>query len=710
MSIFINSKLRHLFLLSFLMPLLICAANPGATTPRQIIPFNTGWEFKKDSLMPADKNWENITVPHTWNNIDMQTQRNNFYAGKATYKKQFTLPDNFENNRVFIRFEGVASVAEIMINNKFAGNHAGGYSAFAFEITNFLNFGKSNEIIVKVDNNSRPDVIPVNHRLFGVYGGIYRPVQLIITQNTNICLTDYASSGVYLTQSNVTENSADLTVKVKIDSKNSEPESVQLRTLIYDNAGRLEWSKESNINIPVQGRKIVKQQLSISKPHLWQGVEDPYLYKTVVQVLKNSEVIDEVVQPLGFRHVEFKKGVGMFLNGKKTPMYGVCRHQDWWQLGSALTNENHGKDLEMIKEVGATTIRLAHYQQSEYFYSKCDSMGFMVWAEIPFVNRVTTHEATNAKQQLVELIRQNYNHPSIYVWGLHNEVYSPANYVISLTQELNDLAKSEDPHRYTVQVSGYNRVNHEVNNNADLQGINQYFGWYNGTLDSLKTWVERVEKNFPNHMVIFSEYGTEANINQQKEVVSNRGDCCGFDKDYNESFATRFHEEHWSVISRHPYLLASYIWNMFDFTTPMSSQGKVESRNMKGLVTFDRKTKKDPFYWYKANWSKEPVLYITQRRVVNRGNKITPVTIYSNVGMPNLYVNGKRITTVKKGYTDVHYIFSEIKLKEGKNTLEVKINKNGKYYSDKVIWNYSDKFKDIENSVPEVRQKEHIGL
>lgn len=692
--------------------LMLISTNTSATdlkkgSVRYRASFNSNWEFFKgmpDSLSV----WEKIKVPHTWNNVDMQTQRNDFYEGVAYYKKTFT-PDNaLKGKRVFLRFEGVAAIAEVMVNKKLAGNHAGGYSAFAFEITDLLVFGKPNELRVKVDNKSNPEVIPVNHRLFGVYGGIYRPVELIATEKINIAVTDYASSGVYLTQSNVTAKSADLTVKVKIDNRAMQPEKISIRTSIYEKDGAVKWSMTSPVALQSQGREVVSQTMKIKKPHLWQGLDDPYLYKTVVQLLKNEKVIDEVVQPLGFRSFELKTADGMYLNGKKVPMYGVCRHQDWWELGSALSNKNHDTDLEIIKEIGATTIRLAHYQQSDYFYSKCDSIGLMVWAEIPFVNRVTTQEANNAKQQLTELIRQSYNHPSIYVWGLHNEVYSPGNYVIQLTQELNDLAKTEDPNRYTVSVSGYNKVDHEVNNNADIQGINQYFGWYNGTLDSLQTWVNRVENQFPNHKIIFSEYGTEANVNQQKEVVSNRGDCCGFDKDYNESFATRFHEEHWNVISRHPILLASYIWNTFDFATPMSSQGKVESRNMKGLVTFDRKTKKDPFYWYKANWSKEPVLYITQRRVVNRGNKTTPVVVYSNQGTPHLYVNGKEIVAFKKGYTDVHYIFPDVELKEGENIVEVKIE--GKTISDKIVWNYSEKFKDLDNNAPEIRLKEHIGL
>lgn len=673
------------------------------------INFNNDWNFQKGEI-DTTAPWEKVTIPHTWNNIDMQTQRNDFYAGIAHYRKSYTPDTTLADKRTFIRFEGVASTAALYINDIFAGNHNGGYSAFAIEITDLLKYGEENDITVKVDNASRPDVVPINHRLFGVYGGIYRPVELIITDKINITVTDYASPGIYISQKNVSDKSADINVKAKIDNRTGKTDSITINTIIYDMEGNYISGDKKNITLPPQGRTTTSQDFKIKNPRLWQGLEDPYLYRVTIRLIKDSKVIDEVTQSLGIRHFELIANDGMYLNGKKVPMYGVCRHQDWWQSGSALTNEQHDTDLNIIKEIGATTIRLAHYQQSEYFYSQCDSIGFMVWAEIPFVNRVSTQEAGNARQQLVELIRQNYNHPSIYTWGLHNEVYQPHNYTTSLTQELNDLAKSEDPYRYTVQVSGYNKIDHPVNNNADIQGINQYFGWYNGTLDSMKTWVERVEKNFPEHKIIFSEYGGEANIYLQKEVVSNRGDCCGFDKDYNESFSTRFHEEHWNVISKHPILIASYIWNTFDFATPMSSQGQTEARNMKGLVTFDRKIKKDPFYWYKANWSKEPVLYITQRRVVNRGNKITPVTVYSNIGTPQLFVNGKEITTVSNGYTDVHYIFNNVELQQGDNTIEVKVTNDKTLYEDRINWNYSEEYKDIENSAPEIRLKEHVGL
>lgn len=704
-----------------------------AENVRKKITFNEGWEFskaKKDTTDGPTRNqqlcldgwrapktapgsgetWEQITIPHTWNQVDMQTQRNDFYAGAAYYRKSYTPDSTLKNKRLFLRFEGVASTAEVFVNNQLAGSHLGGYSAFTVEISNLVQYGETNEILVKVDNAPRPDVIPVNHRLFGVYGGIYRPVELLITEKINIAVNDYASSGIYIRQENVTARSADVTVTTKVDNKTGKAGEVSVHTTIYDMENRLVATQETRLKLTPQGRKQVGQYFTLKNPRLWQGLEDPYLYKVVTRLVQDGQVIDNVTQPLGLRHFELRAGDGMYLNGRKVPMYGVCRHQDWWQLGSALTNENHDTDLAIIRELGATTLRLAHYQQSDYFYSRCDSIGFMVWAEIPFVNRVTTQEANNAKQQLTELIRQNYNHPSIYVWGLHNEVYRPHEYTIALTEELNDLAKSEDPDRYTVQVSGYNKVDHPVNNNADIQGINQYFGWYNGTLDSLQPWVERAEKQFAGHNVIFSEYGTEANINQQQEVVANRGDCCGFDKNYNESFATRFHEEHWHVIAQHPFLVASYVWNTFDFATPMSSQGRVEARNMKGLVTFDRKTKKDPFYWYKANWSKEPVLYITQRRVVNRGRQITPVTVYSNVGKPKLFVNGTEISTLTQGYTDIHYIFTDVKLSEGENTVEVQVIKDGRTYSDKITWNYSEKYKNLDNQAPEIRLNEHIGL
>lgn len=308
-------------------------------------------------------------------------------------------------------------------------------------------------------------------------------------------MTDNASSGVYIKQKNVSKRSADVTVTVKVDNASLHPVPLILENLIYTQEGKLITSGRQSLSLTSQGTQTYASAFRLNKPHLWQGRQNPYLYKVVSRLVQEGKVIDEVVQPLGIRKYEMVAGKGFFLNGEKYPMYGVCRHQDWWGLGSALKNEHHDFDLEQIMEVGATTVRFAHYQQSEYLYSRCDSLGLILWAEIPFVNRVTGEEAENAKNQLRELIRQNYNHPSIYVWGLHNEVYSPHEYTAQLTADLHDLAKTEDPDRYTVSVNGYGHMNHPVNLNADIQAMNRYFGWYEKKIKDIDTWIEDLEKS-----------------------------------------------------------------------------------------------------------------------------------------------------------------------------------------------------------------------
>ena len=588
--------------------LLLLGAVMNDTSARDVISFNTGWQFKKgpfstDPMRASaqwDGKWEEVTIPHTWNAKDMQVKADAFYEGVGYYRKKQFFGNELAGKRVFLRFEGVGACTEVYVNGKLVGTHKGGYSAFAFEIGTALKLGAENEIIVKADNTARPDVIPVN---------------------------------------------------------------------------------------------------------LWQGREDPYLYKVVSCLLANGEVIDEVTQPLGVRHYEIVAGKGFYLNGEKYPMYGVTRHQDWWGLGSALTNREHDFDLAQIMDVGATTVRFAHYQQSEYLYSRCDTLGLIIWAEIPFVNRVTGYESENAQTQLRELIRQSFNHPSIYVWGLHNEVYQPHEYTASLTQSLHDLAKTEDPDRYTVAVNGYGHANHPVNQNTDIQGMNRYFGWYEKKVQDIKPWVEGLEKDYPWQKLMLTEYGADANLDHQTEYL---GDALNWGKPYYpETFQTKTHEYQWSVIAEHPYIIASYLWNMFDFAVPMWSRGGVPARNLKGLMTFDRKIKKDSYYWYKANWSKSPVLYLTQRRNTDRERKQTSVTVYSNIGTPKVYLNGKELTGIRKGYTDVHYIFDQVTLEKGKNKIKAVAVYNGKEYVDEIEWDYqSEKKRDAD---AHENKNEHAG-
>lgn len=710
-SVPVRSALRNFSLASILLACLlgsICKAEA-----REVTPFNNGWEFKKgpfptDAMQTAARwnaDWEQVNVPHTWNADDMQKKTNNFYAGVAYYRKHYVFPESLEGKRLFLRFEGVGACAEVYVNGYLVGTHKGAYSAFVCEIGSQVRLGEENEIVVKADNAARPDVIPVNHALFGVYGGIYRPVWLIVTEPCNIVVNDCASPGVYITQKNVSKQSADVSVRVKLDNATLAPAALELENAIYTREGKLVKVHRQSFELTPQGVQSYVSDFKISHPHLWQGREDPYLYKVVSRLKQDGQVIDEVIQPLGLRKYEAVAGKGFFLNGKKYPMYGVTRHQDWWGMGSALTNREHDFDLEQIMEVGATTVRFAHYQQSDYIYSRCDTLGLIIWAEIPFVNRVTGQEWDNVHQQMRELIRQSFNHPSIYVWGIHNEVYHPHGYTAALTQSVHDLCKLEDPDRYTVAVNGYGHAEHPVNGNTDIQGMNRYFGWYEKKIQDIKPWIEKMEKEYPWQRLMLTEYGADANIEHQTELL---GDALNWGSDfYPETFQTKTHEYQWGVISQHPYILASYLWNMFDFAVPQWKRGGVDARNMKGLITFDRKIRKDAFYWYKANWSKEPVLYLTQRRNTERERRETSITVYSNLGTPRVFLNGRELDGVRKGYTDVHYIFDQVTLAEGRNVLRAVIVSDGKEYTDEIVWNYNGEH--VRQADAYEHKKEHAG-
>lgn len=710
-SVPVRSALRNFSLASILLACLlgsICKAEA-----REVTPFNNGWEFKKgpfptDAMQTAARwnaDWEQVNVPHTWNADDMQKKTNSFYAGVAYYRKHYVFPESLEGKRLFLRFEGVGACTEVYVNGYLVGTHKGAYSAFVCEIGSQVRLGEENEIVVKADNAARPDVIPVNHALFGVYGGIYRPVWLIVTEPCNIVVNDCASPGVYITQKNVSKQSADVSVRVKLDNATLAPAALELENAIYTREGKLVKVHRQSFELTPQGVQSYVSDFKISHPHLWQGREDPYLYKVVSRLKQDGQVIDEVIQPLGLRKYEAVAGKGFFLNGKKYPMYGVTRHQDWWGMGSALTNREHDFDLEQIMEVGATTVRFAHYQQSDYIYSRCDTLGLIIWAEIPFVNRVTGQEWDNVHQQMRELIRQSFNHPSIYVWGIHNEVYHPHGYTAALTQSVHDLCKLEDPDRYTVAVNGYGHAEHPVNGNTDIQGMNRYFGWYEKKIQDIKPWIEKMEKEYPWQRLMLTEYGADANIEHQTELL---GDALNWGSDfYPETFQTKTHEYQWGVISQHPYILASYLWNMFDFAVPQWKRGGVDARNMKGLITFDRKIRKDAFYWYKANWSKEPVLYLTQRRNTERERRETSVTVYSNLGTPRVFLNGRELDGVRKGYTDVHYIFDQVTLAEGRNVLRAVIVSDGKEYTDEIVWNYNGEH--VRQADAYEHKKEHAG-
>jgi beta-galactosidase len=659
---------------------------------RKVIPFNDGWAFRKGPLTAdshqTDTAWTNVQIPHTWNNKDMQEGKN-FYAGDGCYKKIFKVDAALKGKRLFLRFDGVGSVANLYVNNRLIGEHKGSYAAFCFEITHSVKYGAENTIVLKANNQAREDVLPVNNFLFGIFGGMYRPVNLLITSDINITTTDYASSGLAISQENVSDKKADISVVAKIENKQPHHITVQVQSEIKDPHGKRISVAVKEVILSPQGINIVRQELPVIRPHLWNGLADPYLYSLTTTIIVAGRTIDAVTQPLGIRRFEVIPGKGFFLNGRPYAMHGVTRHQEWQDYGNALSDEQHKADLDLIREIGATTIRFAHYQQSDYLYSQCDSIGFVIWAEIPFVNNFSGKESENARQQLTELIRQNRNHPAIYVWGMHNEVYSktPDEHVAVLTRQLNDLAKTEDPGRYTVAVSGYGEMNRPANLAADIQGMNRYFGWYEGKINDIEKWVSGLEKEYPDYKLMLTEYGADGNINQHTDSLSEDFDPVS-GQFFPETYQTATHVQQWPVIEKHPYIAASYLWNMFEFAVPMWNRGGVNARNLKGLITYDRKQKKDAFYWYKANWNPEPMIYIAERRNSIRKAAQVNVEVFSNLDTITLTLNNGKPVTGRHGANKRDFIFDNIILNTGVNTLKATGIHNGKIFTDTITWTH----------------------
>jgi len=648
--------------------------------------FENGQNYKEgEGQWTVPEVWEKVNLPHTFNRDDMQRDRN-FFEGKAVYQKKFFVAADQQDRRTFLKFEGVGAVAQLYINQQYIGEHKGAYSMFVFEISNSVNYAKENILTVITDNQSRKDVLPTDQFLFPVYGGIYRPVTLITTAKTGFVVTDDASPGVFIRQQEVSGKSATVKVLAKLETKETVAQQVELIAEVYDDQGKVVQYSRKPVLITPQGSQHVETTLSIENPHLWDGVRDPYLYKLRTRLMKGDLELDRTEQPLGLRTIELVAGDGVFLNGKRYPMYGVARHQDRWGFGSALSFAQHKEDFMLMKEMGVTTVRLAHYQQASATYALADSLGFLVWAEIPFVNRVSFTESDNAKQQLRELVKQQYNHPSIYIWGVHNEVYSKTadGLVPVLSRELHDIAKTLDPDRLTGAVTGYNQIDRQENLTTDVQGINHYFGWYGGEIGDLKPWAEKAQRDFPGYRIILSEYGADGNMDiGQEKVVKPKNVVTG---DYfPENYQTETHIQQWAAIEKNPIIIASYVWNMFEFAVPAWNRGGVNARNLKGLITFDRQRRKDSFYWYKANWNPEPMLYLANRRDNEREEAVTRIQLFSNQPKVSIAVNGQRYEA-KQGVNSRHWVVEQVKLRKGVNIIKATSTDGEKSLTDEMAW------------------------
>jgi beta-galactosidase len=653
---------------------------------RKVININNKWKFTRQDEVQAmnksfnDEIWEEINLPHTWNAID-GANGSDFYKGACWYRKVFTVEALAKGNKVFIEFEGSNSITDVYVNDKYLGQHRGGYSTFRFDITEAVEFGKNNVVAVKVDNTVVDDVYP-QMADFTFYGGIYRDVNIILTNNVHFDLMDYGSKGIYMVQEEVSKERANLVIKSRLVNANDQDKKVRLWADICDAEGKSVTYTAKEVVIPAGEIKEVEMSALIDKPTLWNGRKNPYLYEAKVSLQSFNDTIDELSIPFGVRYFKVDAEKGFFLNGEHLALKGVSRHQDRKDMGWAITEKEQIEDMELIKEIGATSIRLAHYQHNQFFYDLCDREGMVVWAEIPFISVMSKNEleGINAKQQMTELIRQNFNHPSIMFWGIQNEIQIGGERpeVRRLVKELNELTKKEDPTRLSTMANvSFIEETDEYNFITDIIGYNQYFGWYTGKAEDFSDWIDNFHKTNPKVSLCISEYGAEGIVQYHSSEPKV--------KDYTEEYHALLHEKTWKIFKERPFLWATYVWNMFDFGANIRDEGGVKGRNNKGLVTFDRKVKKDAFFMYKAHWSDKEFVHITSKRFVDRAEDKIQIKVYSNCSIVTLYVNG--IELEAKRNEDRIFIFEDVMLQDGINLIKAVGSKNGSSVEDNALFN-----------------------
>ncbi|MBE6142597.1 MAG: glycoside hydrolase family 2 protein [Erysipelotrichaceae bacterium] len=586
---------------------------------RRIVNINDGWMFYYRDNDPIL-----VNVPHTWNNLDGQDGGNDYYRGKCIYQKTLIKPDYKNEERIYLQFHGVNSSCNVFINDNKVTSHDGGYSTFRVDITDYLN---DEDIIIKVEvDNSINDRVYPQRADFTFYGGIYRDVELLIVSKEHFSLDYYGGSGI---QYDAKVENEDAYVFVKTYTNVEEDVLVQL----FDAQGNLIDEKI--------GKDV---SLKIENVHLWDGINDPYLYRLKASLIVDSLIKDEVSCYVGVRTFKFDSKKGFYLNGKPYPLHGVSRHQDRKLLGNAITYKHMDEDMKIIKEMGTNSIRLAHYQHNQYFYDLCDREGMIVWAEIPYISEHLSNGNENTISQMKELIIQNYNHPSIVMWGISNEITIKDNHrkdMLKNHHKLQDLCKKLDSNR-TTTLANYAMCTpfHPVTKITDIVAWNLYLGWYvpGLFLNDLFMWFYHFI--YPNRCLGYSEYGAEGmpNLHTKTPHIG----------DHSEEYQSKYHEYMLKCFKRHQFMWGTYVWNMFDFAADARNQGGEPGMNHKGLVTFDRKTKKDSFYLYKAYWSEEPFIHIASKRYEYREGKYTTIRVYTNQKEVSLYVNDE-LKKVKKG-------------------------------------------------------------
>jgi len=644
---------------------------------RKIIPFNDNWSFTKDNV-----NWEPVTLPHTWNAVDGMDGRGEYHRGQCLYMNQLATPKLREGERVCLEILALALSGSVSVNGKEAGRHEGGYSSFVVDITDLLHpctdedgapvEALTNTITILADNAGRSHIYP-QMADFTFYGGLYRGVNLMILPGTHFDVSFHGAPGLAITPE-IIHSCRPASDGPQVHAPypsccGAEPDTPA--AVIHLNSWITGASPDYTVRYLITDREgheaaeiwrpseTPKADILLPHPHLWQGVDDPYLYTCTATLVYRNEAVDEVSSRFGIRSFHVDPENGFFLNGRPMMLRGVSRHQDRLYMGNALTRKEHYEDAALIREIGANTVRLAHYQHSRDFYDACDEYGFIVWAEIPYISSQSDDPAAhdNCRLQMEDLIYQNYNHPSICFWGISNEITIAGEKpgLVENHRDLNALVKKLDPSRLTtiahVSMLGPDSALHGI---TDVESYNHYFGWYGGSYENNEKWLDHFHETHPDICLGLSEYGAEGIITYQPDTPKCR--------DYSEAYQAEYHEHMAEILMKRPYLWSTHVWNMFDFGCAARNEGGTAGRNNKGLVTMDRKVKKEAFYVYKAYWSRDPFVYLCGRRYALRTGETTTVKVYSNLPRVTLYVNGRPFATK---YGDKIFLFENVPLSDG---------------------------------------------
>jgi beta-galactosidase len=704
----------------------------SAAQVRMTVRFMENWKFTKDDRLSVDDAlastgaaWDTVNLPHTWNAKDAASLQSRGYdRGLGWYRLEFTTPTT--GVRHWIEFGAASLVADVWLNGRSLGRHRGGFNQFRFDVTDAIAAAGANVLVVRVDNrdpNNDDDPTAIDP-LGGDYnkaGGLYRHVALISTSAVHFDLGDLGGPGIYASTTTVANGSATVSVRARIQNDSNERGDYTVRFSLFDAAGQTSGTAETGAQIAGGASTEVTEDLTIPSAHLWQGVEDPYQYRFVVELIDGGgTTIDRVTTPFGIREFRFDPNQGFFLNGRHVRLHGVAVHQDYLGRAWALSDRDVDKSLALVKEVGANAIRLGHYPFSQYFMEKISELGLLAWAEKASGLRTTVESCSskqptdeylqNARLQLQETIRQQYNHAAVVMRSIGNETEAGQSFcgdtfdnVTAYLRGLDSLARVEDPTRPTANAEftysgGFaGDLPFTTAGITDVLGTNRYFLWYDLRYENFSPLLDRIHSAFPQQSVGVTEYGAGAALTHHTdnplggppEVRSAPEDEVSFQP---EEYQAYVHEQDWRVISSKPYLWGSFIWNMFDFGSAHRNEGDVLGVNTKGIVSFDRETRKDAFYFYKANWTREPVTYITGRRYTERAYRLNDVKVYSNADTVTLLVNDQPIATMNAAQCDQKAcVFKDVVLRRGMSRIVAVGDHAGQRVEDTVTWSYNER-------------------